>query len=117
MGFVHVNVALSNPADPATSEDIPVLVDTGATLSVLPAALLHRLGIQPEGRSHFRGFGGVVNRETGGVRIRYGDAVATVTVVFGGETDPAVLGVTALESLGYEVDPTRGELHRVDMLI
>jgi predicted aspartyl protease len=49
--------------------------------------------------------------------MRYESVEAGVTVAFGDETDPAVMGVTALESMGYDVDPTAGELHRVDMLI
>ena len=49
--------------------------------------------------------------------MSYDGVEAGVTVVFGDEGDPAVMGVTALESLGYDVDPTAGELHRVDMLI
>ena len=47
MGTVYVNVNLSNPARPGlASEDVRVLVDTGATLSVFPATLLDRLGIK-----------------------------------------------------------------------
>ena len=45
MGFIYVDVGVSNPSTPETSEEIRVLVDTGATLSVLPASLLERLGI------------------------------------------------------------------------
>ena len=49
MGFVHVNVGLSNPSEPDRAEEVNVLVDTGATLSVFPAGLLDRLGIRRTG--------------------------------------------------------------------
>lgn len=117
MGFVHVNVGLSNPAQPDRTEEVRVLVDTGATLSVLPSSLLEELGIPRIGQRRFRGFGGPVTRDVGNVSMSYDGVEAGVTVVFGDEGDPAVMGVTALESLGYDVDPTAGELHRVDMLI
>ena len=117
MGFVHVNVGLSNPSDPDRTEEVRVLVDTDATLSVFPANLLERLEIRRIDQRRFRGFGGVVARDVGNVNMRYDGVEAGVTVVFGDEGDPSVMGVTALESLGYNVDPTAGELHRVDLLI
>ena len=117
MGFIHVNVDISNPADPNSAEEVRVLVDTGATLSVFPASLLEGMGIKRIGQRRFRGFGGVITRDVGTINLRYGDAVAGVTVVFGEENDPAIMGVTALETLGFHVNPVDGELHRVEMLI
>ncbi len=115
MGIIHVNVNRSDPVD--TGEEARVMVDTGATLSVFPASLLDRLGVRPTGERRFRGFGGVVTREVGGAHMSYAGVSADVTVVFGEEGDPAIMGVTALESLGYQIDPVAGELHRVDMLL
>lgn len=117
MGFVHVNIGLSNPSEPGSAEEINVLVDTGATLSVFPASLLDRLGIQRTGQRRLRGFGGVITRATGTVNLAYGGEVAGVTAVFGEDGDPTVMGVTALESLGFNVNPVAGELDRVEMLI
>ena len=117
MGFIHVDVGLSNPAHPDAVEEIRVLVDTGATLSVVPASLLDRLGVRRSGRQRFRGFGGVITRETGTVDFHYDRETGGARAVFGNEDDPVVLGVTALEVLGYQVNPVDGELHRVDMLI
>ena len=117
MGFVHVNIGLSNPSEPGSAEEINVLVDTGATLSVFPASLLDRLGIQRAGQRRLRGFGGVITRATGTVNLAYGGEVAGVTAVFGEDGDPTVMGVAALESLGFNVNPVAGELDRVEMLI
>ena len=117
MGFVHVNVGLSNPSEPDSAEEVRVLVDTGATLSVFPASLLDKMGIRRSSQRRFRGFGGVVTRDVGTVDMHYGGATAGVTAVFGNEGDPAIMGVTALETLGYHVNPVDGELNRVDMLL
>ena len=92
-------------------------MDTGATLSVIPRGLLEALGVSSIGRNRFRGFGGVVSREVSNVLVSYGGSVAGVTVVFGEKDDPAIMGVTALESLGYQVDPVTGKLTPSEMLL
>ena len=117
MGFVHVDVELSNPTDRERTETIELLVDTGATLSVVPTPVLDRLGVSPMGSRNFKGFGGVVRRQTGTVAIAYDGETAGVTVIFGEQDDPPILGVTALESLGFRVDPVTGELHPTEMLL
>ena len=117
MGFIHVDVDVANPATPDASESVRVLVDTGATLSILPADILDRLGVRRRRRRRFQGFGGTVTRDTGTVNMSYEDAEEGVTVVFGAEDDPPIMGVTALETLGFEVDPVNGRLNRVDMLV
>ena len=117
MGSVHVNVGLSNPSEPGRAEEVRVLVDTGATLSVLPSDLLDNMGIQRTGQRRLRGFCGVITRDTGTVNIAYDGEIAGVTAVFGEDSDPTVMGVTALESLGFNVNPVVGELTRVEMLI
>ena len=117
MGFVYVDVDIASGVTPSVTETVHALVDTGAILSVFPASTLDRLGVERRARRRFHGFGGVVVREIGGVVMRYDDSIADVTVVFGEEGDPPIMGVTALESLGYQVDPVAGRLNRVEMLM
>ncbi len=117
MGFIHVDISVSNPASLDVSESVRVLVDTGAMLSVLPTDTLERLGVRRRYRRRFQGFGGVIIRDTGTVNMSYEDAEEGVTVVFGAEDDPPIMGVTALETLGFEVDPVNGRLNRVDLLV
>ena len=117
MGFIHVDVDVSNPVSPGVTESLRVLVDTGAILSVLPSNMLDSLGILREGRRRFLGFGGPVARDTGIVRMTYKWDAAGASVVFGAEDDPPIMGVTALEALGYEADPVNGRLNLVDMLM
>ena len=116
MGFTHVNMEISNVADPQRHREIALLADTGAMLSVIPASVLERLGIQEAGVRRFRGFAGVVERRIGGALFRYQDFLAFVSVIFGDEDDTPVLGVTALESLGYQVDPVTQQLRPTEML-
>lgn len=40
-----------------------------------------------------------------------------ITVIFGETDDTTVLGVTALESFGLEVDPVRGTLKEAELLM
>ena len=117
MGFIHVDVDVSNPSDPNSSESIRVMVDSGTILSVLPSSILERLGIQRTIRRRFQGFGGVITREIGIAGMSYADGVAGVTLVFGDEDELPILGVTAFEVLGFEADTVKGGLNRVDMLI
>lgn len=112
-----MTVRLSNPAQPEPAEEVKLLVDTGAILSVVPRLLLGRLGIKSVDKRSFRAFGGVIERETGGVLLRYDGASSVVPVVFGDAADPAVMGVTTLEALGYQVDPVSGELKPTEMLL
>ena len=117
MGFIYVDVEIACESAPHVTEKINALVDTGATLSVFPAGVLDKLGVERLGKRQFHGLGGAAARDTGVVRMRYQDAVAGVTVIFGAEDDPPIMGVTALGTLGYQVDPVAGRLNRVEMLM
>jgi predicted aspartyl protease len=117
MGLTYVEIGISNPADPDGERRVEALVDTGATLSVIPRDILEALGVGSIGKNRFKGFGGVVSREVANVLMRYRDSVAGVTVVIGEGNDPAIMGVTALESLGYQVDPVTGKLNPSEMLL
>ena len=116
--MIHVNVALSSLLDTLdATEETRAMVDTGATLSLFPASLLERLGMHRIGQRRFRGSGGSLVRDVGEARLGYDGDIVPILVVFGEEGEPAILGVTALETLGVQVDPVAGQLHRVDMLI
>jgi len=51
------------------------------------------------------------------IEIKVKNTVAYTTVVFGEENDTQVLGVTALEELGMQVDPVTGELKPMEPLL
>ena len=47
MGLTHIRARISNPARPRAFAMVRFLVDSGAIYSVIPAAKLKRLGIEP----------------------------------------------------------------------
>lgn len=117
MGFTRIDLDVANPADPSKRRSVNLLVDTGALITVIPRRLLEELGIPPHGERRFRGFGGVIRRQIGGALFWYQGDFTAAPVAFGEEGDTPVLGVTALEGLGYEVDPVNERLVRVESLL
>lgn len=118
MGFTYVTVRLYNPANMEKGEEARLLVDSGAIYSCLPASLLERLGLRPIRRRKLRAFGGaVMERDMGYVVIEYEENMTPIPVIFGGPEDTPILGVTALESLGYELDPITKQLKPVELLM
>lgn len=117
VGVTRVVVAVAHPSQERRPEQVELLLDTGALLTVVPRAILQSLGVRPTERRRFRGFAGEVERDTGGIWMEYEGQSSIVPVVFGEDGDPALMGITALEALGYEVDPVAGKLRRTDLLL
>jgi predicted aspartyl protease len=58
-----------------------------------------------------------VERDIGEVGVVLMGRRRVVPVIFGEKGDPAILGVTALEILGLEVDLVRGVLKEAELLL
>jgi len=107
MGHIHQKVRLRA----ARTATVEMLVDTGATYSVIPKALARRLGIKRPRRS-------VLVALADGRRLRLGADVAIVEIdgrqapatILVGKVDEPILGVEALEALGLVVDPRKKRL-------
>jgi len=117
VGFIKVKFGAFNPLAPSDVYELEGVVDTGAIYSVLPRKTLGKLGIEPLERRRFRAFGGYIERDIGEVGIELMGRRRTVTVIFGEEDDVVVLGVTALEAFGLEVDPVKGTLREAELLL
>jgi len=117
LGFVRVKFGVYNPLSPEKVVEVEGIVDTGAVYSVIPRSILEELGVRPLERRRFRAFGGFVERDVGEVGVLLMGRRRTVTVIFGEGDDVAVLGVTALEAFGLEVDPVRGTLREAELLM
>lgn len=114
MGATHVTVAVSNPADAERRWEALFLVDTGATDCLVPANQLHALGIKPEGRRTYElANGQELTVQIGIARIEFMGEFVGATVIFGPDDAEPLLGVTALESVGIEVDPKNQRLKRL----
>lgn len=115
VGMFRVSVKFSS-VDGARSILVEALVDTGATLSQLPRSLVEDLGLVPFTRRRFRlADGTLAERDIAPALVTYGDETAHAEVAIGEDAAPIILGVVALETLGYQVDPVRQELVRSPM--
>ncbi len=116
MGMFEVNVKLANLAAPSQTEDLTLLVDTGATLSWIPRALLEKLGVKAFSRLPFTlADGRRLERDTTAVLLTIDGRKAPVPVAFGELGEESVLGATALETLGFMVDPVGEKLVARDL--
>ena len=118
MGKVVVPIELLPPTGSRRGQRLEALVDTGATLSMVPGSLLRRMGVRPIDRMEMRlADGRVVRRSVGEVRLRIDGKTVTSRIIFGRPRDATVLGLVALESLGLAVDPSKGKIVKGEMLL
>ena len=117
MGATHVTVTIRNPAEPERSWDGLFLVDTGASDSLVPRACVEAIGLKPEGqRVYETADGREVRLDFARAFIEFmGDLTAGRLVIADDDVEP-LLGVTALESAGIEVDPVNQRLKRLPAL-
>lgn len=109
--MVYVKVTVSPLEQPERAESCEILADTGATLTVLPSALLDRLGILPQWELNFGlADGRGIRRRVGRARVTLNGGEAFTRVVFGHPEDTPILGLMVLEELGLAVDPTNRRL-------
>ena len=113
MGATHVTVAVSNPGDTERRWEGLFLVDTGAIDSYIPGKHLRELGIKPIGqRTYELADGTELALEIGVAQIEFMGEAVGATVIFGNDDAEPLLGVTALESVGIEVDPQNQRFKR-----
>ncbi len=118
MGHTHAVVKLCNKIDTSKCINIRLLIDTGSTYTWINAKRLKEIYVEPTGKRRFKTIEGrIIEREIGEAVIEYMGEKATCIVVFGNEGDAEVLGLTALENLGLEVDPITRELRKVEAIL
>jgi clan AA aspartic protease len=113
MGLTHVPVTVSNLT---TWESVTekFLIDTGATEPMVPASELKRIGIEPVGKRIYELANGQMQEfEIGEARISFWDETFPTRVIFGPDGSEPILGVFALESAGFMVDPKNQTLTRL----
>lgn len=112
MGLFRVHARLTGPA--GVVEEVELLVDTGATLLVVPGEMAGRLGLVPT-RSHPVVMAGVARAVWPVAEVRLlldGQEVTTPCFIAPG--GPPLLGAVALESLFLAVDPVAKRLIPVE---
>jgi predicted aspartyl protease len=112
MGTFRTEMELAHPARPEQRQSLrDVLVDTGAELSWVPAAVLESLGVTRRKLWHFRqADGSVLARSTGYAMVYAGGTETIDEVVFGEPGDLTLLGAHTLEGLNLRVEPAAKRL-------
>ena len=114
MGAIHVTVTIRNPADPERAWDGLFLVDTGSTDSLVPRPHLEAIGLEPRGRRTYElADGSEIVMDIATAEIEFMGEMVGGTILFGDPDVEPLLGLTALESVGIEVDPTTQRLKRL----
>ena len=114
MGATHVTVRITNPASPERYWEGLFLVDTGATDSYVPRPHLEAIGLVPEGQRVYElADGSEIGVDIAVAKIEFMGEFVGGTVIFGEADAEPLLGVTALESVGIEIDPLNQRLKRL----
>jgi clan AA aspartic protease len=112
MGAFRIDIEVENPARPGERRIVSsALVDTGAELTSVPAAVLEALGIQRLKAWRFpQADGTILDRYVGSALVHAAGTVTTDDVVFGAPGDLVLLGARTLEGLNLRVDPRAKQL-------
>ena len=115
MGATQVTVTVRNPAEPSRSWDGLFLVDTGATDSMVPRIHLEAIGLKPKGQRVYElADGSELKFDITSADLEFMGEFVGGTIIFNDDDNAEpLLGVTALESVGIEVDPRNQRLKRL----
>jgi clan AA aspartic protease len=109
VGYVWVDVTVKNPAT-NKSALLKALVDTEATYTVIPRKVFEELQLPLRGKRKVRTARGIIELDVcEGVVEIMGKSTPTLMLV-SDDLDFALVGITTLELLGFEVDPVTREL-------
>ncbi|MEM0233687.1 MAG: retroviral-like aspartic protease family protein [Candidatus Nezhaarchaeales archaeon] len=93
------------------------LVDTGATLTVIPRRMAIDLNLKPTGKSIVETGAGRLEFERTRIWIELEGKSEIVPALISDLIDKVLIGVTALEVLGLQVDPLTGKLKEWALLL
>ena len=114
MGATYVTVTIRNPANPKKSWESLFLVDSGAIDSLVPKDHLEAIGLRPKAqRTYELADGSEVRMDITTGDIEFMGEIVGGTIIFGDTGTEPILGVTALESVGIEIDPRNQKLKRM----
>ena len=114
MGITRINVKIRNPAEPHRVWEGQCLVDTGAIDCLIPRQHLEGIGLAPKGhRTYGLADGSSIRMDVTVGEIEILDEIVGGTIVYGPPNAEPLLGVTAMESAGVEVDPHNQTLNKL----
>ncbi len=117
MGHVEVDAAISD-VNGRRRENVRALVDTGATLSIIPQTLFEKLNLRLSGEKVR------VSTAKGSARlnlthawVEVGGKKRLIPVLVSRDVKRVLLGVTALESMQLKVNPVTSKLEEQPALL
>jgi len=112
--FVDLTVSRVGAGKRARKVTDKFLVDSGASLTVLPEAIWKPLGLKRRDHISLSLAGGrVVTRDIGQAEVSFeGKSVAT-QVILGEPDDSKLLGILTLEEMGLVLDPIKRTLSKM----
>jgi clan AA aspartic protease len=116
VGHVWVRARVGDESG-SKSAEVEALVDTGATLTVIPRRLAEELGLRVTGRTQVETAAGRIMLERTRVRLELEGREELVPALISDVIDKVLIGVTALEVLGLQVDPLTGRLKEWTVLL
>ena len=116
MGHSWVEVEISD-LEKKKSTVVKALVDTGASLTVLPEKLAAELGIHATSEEKVTKGAGEIKVKGADVWIKIRGREKTNPIWISDIIDKVLIGVVTLESLGFAVDPKTGMLREEPLLL
>ena len=116
MGLTYVDGVVTAPS--GRSAPVRLLVDSGATYTLLPNRIWKDLGLTPK-RTHIFTLadGTGVERQISECHITLEQGDGHTPVILGEEGDEALLGAVTLEILGLILNPFTRSLHPMRMIL
>jgi len=109
LGHVWVRARVGDESG-SRSAEVEALVGTGATLTVVPRRLAEELGLKVTGRMQVETAAGRIVLERTRIRLELEGREELLPALISDVIDKVLIGVTALEVLGLQVDPLTGRL-------
>jgi len=116
MGHVRAKVRIGDPNKERVIE-VEALVDTGATLTVIPRRLANELNLKPTGKTMVETGAGRIELNRTRIWIEIKGKEEIMPALISDITDKVLIGVTTLEVLGLQVDPLTGKLKEWTLLL
>jgi clan AA aspartic protease len=108
VGTFTIKVILSHPERRQTQLTLDLLVDTGATWTLIPAEAARSLGVEPSERRPVRTADGrQLDLPLAEVRFTIDGRSLTIPCLIGSPQAPALLGAVTLEAFGLAADPVQ----------
>lgn len=118
MGITTIKLKVQNPDQKSLVIEDEFLVDSGASITVLPEKLVKKLKIKPSYEKDFiLADGKVVKRKIGYALISINGTTAPSPVVLGKKNDSKLLGALTLESMGFALDPFERRIYKAKLFM